>query len=78
MGQYMGIFGFFLTSGWSLGPVYGGLVLDHFATHPAVAWIVISSLAALSGTGYLLFTRILPERLNSRGRRDEATGGERD
>ena len=78
MGQYMGVFGFFLTSGWSLGPVYGGLVLDHLATNPAVAWIVISSLAALSGMGYLLFTKILPERFNSGGRRDEASGRERD
>jgi len=78
MGQYMGIFGFFLTSGWSLGPVYGGLVLDHFAANPAVAWVVISSLAALSGMGYLLFTKILPESFDRRRKRDEATGSESD
>jgi len=78
MGQYMGIFGFFLTSGWSLGPVYGGLVLDHFATNPAVAWIVIGSLAALSGIGYLFFAKILPEGFNSAGRRGETTGSDRD
>ena len=75
MGQYMGIFGFFLTSSWSLGPLYGGFILDHLAANPAVAWMVISSLAALSGMGYLLFTRILPESLNRKGKRDEAAGG---
>ncbi len=69
MGQYMGVFGFFLTSGWSLGPVYGGLVLDQFAANPAVAWIIISSLAALSGIGYLLFATILPERFSSGGKK---------
>jgi len=67
MGRYMGIFGFFLTGGWSLGPVYGGLVLDHFAKSPALAWTVISSLAVLSGMGYLLFTRKLPEAFNRSG-----------
>ncbi len=67
MGRYMGIFGFFLTAGWSLGPVYGGAILDHFAENPAMAWTVISSLAALSGIGYLLFTRKLPEAFNRSG-----------
>jgi hypothetical protein len=55
--------------------VYGGFVLDHLAANPAVAWMVISSLAALSGMGYLLFARILPESINRRGKQDEATGG---
>ncbi|HSR09986.1 MAG TPA: MFS transporter [Thermodesulfobacteriota bacterium] len=64
MGQYMGIFGFFLNSGWSLGPVYGGVVLDYFSGNPAAAWAVISSLAAFSGIGYLVFARFLPGRFN--------------
>ncbi len=71
MGRYMGIFGLFQTAGWSLGPVYGGLILDHFAHTPAFAWTAISSLAALSGIGYLLFTRKLPQGFN----RSEPRGG---
>jgi MFS family permease len=67
MGRYMGIFGFFMTAGWSLGPVYGGVILDHLGGNPGLAWVVISSLAALSGMGYLLFTRTLPEAFNRRG-----------
>jgi MFS family permease len=67
IGRYMGIFGFFTTAGWSLGPVYGGVILDHLGGNPGLAWVVISSLAALSGMGYLLFTRTLPEAFNRRG-----------
>jgi len=64
MGRYMGIFGFFVASGWSLGPLYGGLILDHFGDSHALAWIVISSLAMVSGIGYVVFTKKLPDRLN--------------
>jgi len=64
MGRYMGIFGFFVTSGWSLGPLYGGLILDHFSFHHALAWIVISSMALVSGLGYVMFSKKLPDRFN--------------
>ncbi|MEW6673419.1 MAG: MFS transporter [Thermodesulfobacteriota bacterium] len=64
MGRYMGIYGFFVTSGWSLGPLYGGLILDHLGSRHAPAWIVISSLALAAGIGYMLFTRKLPDRFN--------------
>jgi hypothetical protein len=63
----MGILGFFTTGGSSLGQVYGGMILDHLGGNPGLAWVVISSLAALSGTGYLVFTRTLPEAFNRRG-----------
>ncbi|NOY87775.1 MAG: MFS transporter [FCB group bacterium] len=64
IGRYMGIFGFFVASGWSFGPLYGGVILDHFGNAPAIAWILISSLALLSGIGYLFFTRMLPDKYN--------------
>ncbi len=64
MGRYMGIFGFFVASGWSFGPLYGGVILDHFGSHAAVAWALIASLAILAGFGYMLFTRVLPDRFN--------------
>ncbi|UCD63264.1 MAG: MFS transporter [Candidatus Zixiibacteriota bacterium] len=66
MGRYMGIFGFFVAAGWSFGPLYGGVILDHFGQSPPLAWIMISSLAVLSGLGYLMFTRRLPQRFNTR------------
>ncbi|HOP07072.1 MAG TPA: MFS transporter [candidate division Zixibacteria bacterium] len=54
MGRYMGIYGFFVASGWSFGPLFGGYILDHFGQSPALAWALISSLALVSGIGYLL------------------------
>ncbi|MDD3732879.1 MAG: MFS transporter [candidate division Zixibacteria bacterium] len=64
IGRYMGIHGFFVTAGWSLGPLYGGVILDHFGHTPVIAWLIISSLALLAGLGYLVFGRILPIKYN--------------
>ncbi len=64
MGRYMGIFGFFVASGWSFGPMYGGFLLEQFSGQPFIAWIIISSLAVVAGVGYLLFGKRLPKELN--------------
>ena len=64
MGRYMGIYGFFVATGWSFGPLYGGLILDSFKNQPEVAWLLISSLAIISASGYLLFKRKLPKEFN--------------
>ena len=66
MGRYMGIFGFFVASGWSFGPLYGGVILDHLGHNPLLSWVVISSLAVVSGLGYLMFTRSLPKQFNTK------------
>jgi len=64
-GRYMGIFGFFVASGWSFGPLYGGFFLDHFGSTPELGWILISSLGLLSALGYLLLGRKLSAKINS-------------
>ncbi len=64
MGRYMGVYGFFVTAGWSLGPLYGGFFLDHYGDRPEVAWLFISSLALLAGLGYVWFGKVLPDRYN--------------
>ena len=64
MGRYMGIYTFFMTMGWSLGPLYGGWFLDRFSGHPVVAWILISSLALVPAVGYLWFGRHLDDSVN--------------
>ncbi|MBD3256917.1 MFS transporter, partial [candidate division GN15 bacterium] len=64
MGRYMGIYGFFMASGWSLGPMYGGYFLDHYGNQPELAWLLISSLAVVSSVGYWLFGRSLPDEIN--------------
>ena len=69
IGRYMGVQGFFVTAGWSLGPLYGGVILDYLGHAPALAWLVISSLALLSGVGYFIFGRYLPEQYNRKEQR---------
>ena len=64
MGRYMGVYGFFMVGGWSLGPLYGGWFLDNFADQPEVAWLLIASLALVAVLGFLWFARRLPERYN--------------
>lgn len=64
-GRYMGIYGFVTAAGWSFGPLYGGLILDHLAHDtPALAWMVISSLALLSALGYYFFQKRLSEKID--------------
>ncbi len=62
MGRYMGIYGFFVASGWSFGPLFGGVILDHFGGTPAVAWMLISALALIAGLGYLFYRRSFTAR----------------
>jgi MFS family permease len=64
MGRYMGIFGFSVASGWSFGPLYGGLILDVFKHNFAMAWALIASMAMISGVGYLWLSRKLPDRFD--------------
>lgn len=64
MGRYMGVYGFFMTAGWSLGPLYGGWFLDQFRTQPSVAWVLIASLALVAAGGFAWFGQRLPERYN--------------
>jgi len=64
-GRYMGIFGFAVSSGWSFGPLYGGLILDAAGHHPVAAWGIISVLAVASGLGYLLLARRMPKTFNA-------------
>jgi MFS family permease len=65
-GRYMGVYGFFVTIGWSLGPLYGGLFLDTFADQPILAWLLIASLALVAVVGYLIFGCYLPDKYNYR------------
>ena len=64
MGRYMGIFSFFVSAGWSFGPMYGGFLLEHFSEQPIIAWMSISSIGIIAGVGYILFAKRLPAHLN--------------
>ncbi len=60
MGRYMGIHGFFLAAGWSIGPLYGGFILDKYSDDPMIAWFLISLMALVAMVGYMLFKKRLP------------------
>lgn len=65
MGRYMGVYGFMMASGWSFGPLYGGIILDNLAFNsPLLAWAVISSLAVVAAVGYLMFQRKISDNIN--------------
>jgi len=64
-GRYMGIFGFAVSSGWSFGPLYGGLILDVAGHQPVAAWGLISVIAVIAGLGYLLIAGRLPDTFNA-------------
>jgi MFS family permease len=64
IGRYMGIFGFSLAAGWSLGPLFGGLMLQFWRPHYGLAWISIASLALIAAIGYVWFSRGLPAHLD--------------
>lgn len=65
MGRYMGIFGFFVTAGWSLGPLFGGVLLDRLGHTPWMAWTAISSLALVAAIGYGWWGRVLSAAINN-------------
>ena len=63
MGRYMGIYSFFVATGWSIGPLFGGVVLDLFKSSQATAWVVISGAALLSCVGYLWWRKGFAEKV---------------
>ncbi len=52
MGRYMGIFGFFSASGWSFGPLYGGMIIQYLGQWPAICWAAIAAMAFIAAAGY--------------------------
>lgn len=63
-GRYMGIYGFAVTFGWSLGPLIGGTLLDWFKPNYFIAWGLISMLAIISAFGFKSLSKIMPGELN--------------
>lgn len=64
-GRAMGLFGFFQSAGWSLGPTVGGALLDLFAERSNVMWLVISMMAVLACLLFLNLGRRLVSHVNN-------------
>jgi len=65
-GRYMGIYGFAVTAGWSLGPLLGCLLLDYFKPHFVNFWGIIAVLALVAAAGYYFLTKKIPAEMNIR------------
>jgi MFS family permease len=63
-GRYMGIYGFAVTFGWSMGPLLGGALLDWTAPDYLYTWIIISALAIVSAVGFVTLSGRLPIHVN--------------
>jgi MFS family permease len=68
-GRYMGIFGLFTSTGWSLGPFVGGILYDAFNTEPYLLWGGVSLFAIVSAIGYFAMRAILSEKVDRVGGR---------
>jgi len=64
IGRYMGIYGFAVTFGWSLGPLIGATLLDWTKPHYVYAWGIISLLAVISAVGFKLISYQVPDKAN--------------
>lgn len=65
-GRYMGIYGFAVTAGWSMGPLLGSVLLDLFKPNFIYSWGIIGFLALLTSIGFFRMTRFIPVHLNVR------------
>ncbi len=63
-GRYMGIYGFAVTFGWSLGPLIGNTLLDWFKPNYIFSWGIISALALFGAIGFKSISKIIPDDLN--------------
>jgi len=60
-GRYMGVSGIFHSFGWSVGPLFGGLLYDSLHTAPVLLWGGIAAAALLSAIMYVYLGRLTSE-----------------
>ena len=55
-GRYMGVFGLTQILGISMGPLFGGILLDAFPSSPLLLWGIISMLGIIGALGFYLWS----------------------
>ena len=63
-GRYFGIFGLFMSFGRSVGPFYGGVLLDLLQDNAFALWGIISGLAFAAAAGFKSVARFIPAKAN--------------
>jgi len=51
-GRYMGFSGIFLTFGWSIAPLIGGLLYDSLVAQPVVLWSSVAAIGAIAAVAF--------------------------
>ena len=63
-GRYFGIYGLFMSFGRSIGPFYGGVLLDVLQNQALALWGIISGLGFSAAAGFFRISRFIPARAN--------------
>ncbi len=63
-GRYFGIYGLFMAFGRSIGPFYGGILMDHLTQAKFLLWGIIAGVAVVAGFGFRWIGRLLPAHIN--------------
>jgi predicted MFS family arabinose efflux permease len=63
-GTYLGLYGVFLGFGHSIGPFYGGILVDHFLSQPFILWGTISAIGLTAAFGLSQVKRFVSGEIN--------------
>jgi MFS family permease len=63
-GTYLGLYGVFLGFGHSIGPFYGGILVDHFLSRPFVLWGTITAIGLAAAVGLSQVKRFVSGEVN--------------
>jgi MFS family permease len=64
-GRYLGIYGLFMAFGRSIGPFYGGILMDHLERNTFLLWGIISAVPFFAGLGFRWFGTKIPKQVNN-------------
>ena len=61
---YLGVYGVFQGLGRSIGPFYGGVLLDHFLHRPFILWGAITGIGLIAAFGLSQVKRLISPAIN--------------
>ncbi len=61
-GRYMGFFTLGQTVGFSLSPLFGGVLLDHLSDQPQLLWGTIGAVGILSALGFFIWGKLVQKK----------------
>jgi len=64
-GTYLGLYGVFQGLGRSIGPFYGGILVDHFLFQPFVLWGILTGIGLAAAVGLSQVKRFITPEVNN-------------